>query len=348
MGAVRYDKTLGCLLAAAIGDAMGAPLETRTVELIRRDFGNGGYVYDYKEPREDSVAAGMPLAGVTDDFSSAYVAAKHFLANGGRIDRETAIAALLDWKNGPDTRALYEQYAGPTTRKNLARLEGTPVDTSRDYLYSDTHSATNGAGMKAWIVGLFHPGDVERAIEDAVVMCLPSHNNAIALSAAAAVAAAVAAAFLDDACVDSMLEAGFYGARAGYQRALPITRPTAGASVARRMELAVAIGRKHRDDFSGCIREMTDLVGTGLNANESAAAAFGYLAAAQGDIMETVYLCINSGNDCDTTACMAAAMAGALSGAGGIDRLEYHLSSLERANPFLHFQEMAAAIAGLQ
>ena len=38
----RYDKILGCLLAAAIGDAMGCPLETRTTELIRRDFGDEG------------------------------------------------------------------------------------------------------------------------------------------------------------------------------------------------------------------------------------------------------------------------------------------------------------------
>ncbi len=346
--AARYDKTLGCLLAAAIGDAMGAPLETRTVELIRRDFGGGDFVYDYKTPRPDSVAAGMPYAGVTDDFSVAYVSARHFLKNGGRIDRKTAIDALIDWKNGPDTKIFYEKYAGPTTRKNMAKLEGQPRDTSRDYLYCDNHSATNGAGMKAWIAGLFHPEDAARAVDDAIIMCHPSHNNAIALAAGTAVAAGVAAAFATDATVDSVLKAGFWGAWTGYERSLPITRPTAGASLVRRMELAVSIGRRFQDDFSGCITEMTDLVGTGLNANESAAAAFGYFVAAQGDIMKTIYLCINSGNDCDTTAIMAAAMAGALGGANKIEHLDYHLATLEQANSFIDFKGTAAAIAGLQ
>lgn len=341
----RYDKTLACLLAAAMGDAMGCPLETRTVELIKQDFGGGDFVYDYKETKMDSVAAGMPYAWVTDDFSLAYVSAKHFLKNGGKIDTDSAVAALLDWKNGEDTKIFYETYGGPTTRKNMARLEGLPRDTSRDYMYCDNKSATNGAGMKAWLVGLFHPGDMEKAIDDAIVMCQPSHNNAIALSAAAAVAAGVAAAFKEDATADSLIEAGLYGAREGYKRSLPITRPTSGAMVDRRIELAVSIGKKYKDDFAGCITEMTDLVGTGLNANESTAAAFGYLAAAEGDIMKTLYLSINSGNDCDSTAIMGTSMAGALMGTAKIENMDYHLTTLEKANTFIDFRKMAKDIS---
>ena len=33
------DKISGCILGAAVGDAMGAATETRTMEMIRRDFG---------------------------------------------------------------------------------------------------------------------------------------------------------------------------------------------------------------------------------------------------------------------------------------------------------------------
>lgn len=344
----RYDKILGCLLAAAIGDAMGCPLETRTPELIRRDFGDGDFVYDYKETREDAVSAGMPRAYVTDDFSLAYVSAQHFLKNGGRIDRESAVAALLDWRYGEDTKIFFEKYGGPTTRKSLDKLEGKPCDTSRDYMFCMNKTATNGGAMKAWIVGLFHPGDVEKAIDDAITMCLPTHNNAIAISAAAAVAAGVAAAFCEGATVDSVIEAGLHGAHVGYEKALPVTRPTSGASVERRMELAVCIGRARQNDFAGCITEMTDLVGTGLNANESTAAAFGYLAAGGGDIMKTVYLAINSGNDCDTTAIMAAAMAGALSGAGQIKDFDYHFRTLSEANRFIDFEKTAAALDALQ
>ena len=56
----HYDKVYGCLLAAAIGDAMGCPLETRTVSLIKRDFGNGDFVYDNMTPLPDSIAMICP------------------------------------------------------------------------------------------------------------------------------------------------------------------------------------------------------------------------------------------------------------------------------------------------
>ena len=52
----RYYRILGCLVSAAIGDAMGCPLETRPVYLIKKDFGHGDFVYDYMTPLDDSIA----------------------------------------------------------------------------------------------------------------------------------------------------------------------------------------------------------------------------------------------------------------------------------------------------
>ena len=338
----HYDKVYGCLLAAAIGDAMGCPLETRTVSLIKRDFGNGDFVYDYMTPLPDSIAYDMPRAYVTDDFSCAYLSGKYFAADNGRITRQAAADALLEWKNSEDTRIFYERYCGPSTRQGLEQLEGKLTDSSRDYLLCNNRTATNGGGMKGWIVGLFDPGNVDKAIDDALVMCQITHYNPIALSGAAAVAAAVSQAMVKGARLDEVLEAGMYGAGEGYRRAQRFAQPSAGASVEKRMDLAIQIGLKYANDFEKCVVEMTDLIVSGLNANESIPCAFGYLAAGGTDVMRTIYMAVNSGNDSDTTAIMAGAMAGALNGSSGID--SYHAKTLKKANPFIDFEGFADEI----
>lgn len=339
----RYDKILGCLLGAAIGDAMGAPLETRPVYLVKEDFGNGNFIYDYMPTKEDAISAHMPQYWVTDDFSVAYISAKHFLKDGGKITPENSKEAVLDWKNNPDTKIFFDKYGGPSTRKAIAKIEGTEYDRSRDYLFCENKTGTNGGGMKAWMVGLFNQGDIEKAIDDAITMCIVTHDNPIALSAACAVAAATAAAFKDDADVESVCDAAEYGARVGLEKAKKVGRNSTGASVEKRIKLAREIGKKNKDNFEQCVLDMTDLIGTGLNANESCPSAIGYVAT-DTSVMNTIYMAINSGNDCDTTAIMAGSIIGALRGFKAIDNKEYHLDILSKNNKWINFEEMAQAI----
>ena len=321
----KKSTIMGAVLAAAIGDAMGAPTETRPVKLVKEYF--DGFVYDYKVPPEDSLAKGLPRGFVTDDFSLSYVSAQHFVKAGGKVTRQAAVDALLEWS---EMEQWFIPYSGPTTKWKVLALKGGPRDTSRDYLLCENSTGTNGGGMKAWVVGLFDAGNVDKAIDDAIVMCLPTHENVVALSGACAVAAATAQAMVKGATVDQVIEAGCYGAREGLARAYKVGRPACGANIEKRIRLAVSIGLKYAHDFEQCIVEMTDIIGTGLQAVEAIPAAFGYLAACGGDVMKAIYLSVNSGNDSDTVAIMAAAMAGALYGADGIP--EDHLPFLEEVN----------------
>ena len=43
---MKQDKVLGALLAAAIGDAMGAPLDSLPVYLIKQNCWGGDFVRD--------------------------------------------------------------------------------------------------------------------------------------------------------------------------------------------------------------------------------------------------------------------------------------------------------------
>ena len=338
-----YDRILGCLTGAAIGDSMGVPLETRTIDMVKRDYGDGGFIFDYKTPLPDSLAHGLPKGLVTDDFSCAYVTAQHYLNNGGQVTEESSIAALLEWAESPTTKVFYDRYCGPSTKAGLMRLRGQ-TDISKQARTCNSRCATNGAGMKGWIVGTFHPDDIDKAIDDVITMCMPTHDNVVSLSGAAAIVAAISHALTKNSNTGSIVEAGLYGAREGYKRAMKSARICAGASVEERIRLAVGIGLKHATDFEACVREMTEVVGVGLSANESIPSAFGYFVSSGGDVMQSIFHAVNSGNDSDTTGVVAGSIAGAFQGIKMIPRR--HLPFLEQVNQ-MQIADLARRISAL-
>lgn len=325
----QYDRILGAMVGAAIGNAMGAPLETRPPYLIKEELGQGEFVRDYIEMPYDSPLQNLPLGTVSYDFAIAYLSLVEFVKAGG-VTKKAAIDALLELKNN-DRYAIYSARVDRASAVGIEKLEGIVQErTPYDDLPVDNRYLTNGAAMKSWVCGLFNPGNMEKAIDDSILMCRPAHDNVIALSGAASIAAATSVAMTDGASLSDVIEAGITGARKGYEKAMYVARKAAGASIEERIKLAVEIGVKYSNDFEKCVTEMTDLIGTGINANEAVPSVFGFLAAAGGDVMKSIYLAINAGNDSDTTGTMAGAIAGAFKGAGSIP--EKHLPLLSSVN----------------
>ncbi|MBC5581377.1 ADP-ribosylglycohydrolase family protein [Anaerofilum sp. BX8] len=320
---MKQDKVLGALLAAAIGDAMGAPLDSLPVYLIKRLCGGGEFVRDYTAPPEGALAPELKKGMVSGSFSSAFAAVEAFVRHGG-ISDQAVTESLLEWKNGR-YKFYFDCCADPTTRYCIQKLEGSAPAEDQDKFTGFQKTLNSGAAARAWVAGLLHPGDPDRAVRDALVMGLPTHDNVIALSGACAVAAGTACAMMERSDTGRIVEAGLYGAQTGYRKALEVAGDAAGASVEKRIRLAVRIGLSCANDLERCVNEMTDLVGTGSPANEAVPAAFGFLVSAGGDVMETIYRSVNAGNASSAVATMAGAMAGALRGCAGLPprHLEY-------------------------
>lgn len=335
---LREEKILGGLLAAAIGDAMGAATETRTTDLIVKRFGS--YVTELIAPPDDVFAHGFPAGSVTDDFSVSFFSAEEFLKDGC-VNRDAAVRAVLRWADHP----LYSQCMGPTTRVAVNNLRGIPNPPSKqDRLLCVNGRASNGAPMKSGCVGLFDAGDVDKAIDDALIMCEVTHNNTIALAGGAGISAATAKAMEPDVSYIEVLQAGLYGITQGFKRAEKFARPVAGASIEHRTQLAIEIGIKYQDDHERAMREIADIIGGGLPAAEAVPAAFGYIAATRGDAMDTIIMAVNAGDDTDTVACMAGYIVGALNGASRLPRK--YLEQIERVNNF-DLRGMASGINAL-
>ena len=297
-----YNRVLGSFLGAAIGDAMGAATETMTPEMIRQRF--GGYLDRMTAPGPGTFSNGYPAGSVTDDFSLAYYTALAILEGGGPADDAAARNALLAWADEPQ----YYCFAGPSTRSAVDRLRGAPVPEGTLQLACDNSKATNGSAMKIFPAGLMHPGDPAGSMRDAITLCKPTHNNTASLSAACAIAASVSVA-VTGADLETVIDAGFQGAREGEKHGAPV----AVASVVRRMELAVSIGRQGLG-WEQTMLELGQVVGAGLSANEAVPCVFGILAATGGDAMSAIRMGVNIGNDTDTIATMVGAIVGAMSG----------------------------------
>ncbi len=299
----NYKKILGGLLAAAVGDAMGAATETRNTDQIKERF--GGFVMDFIAPPDDVFARGFKRGSVTDDFSLAYYTAMAIINHKGIINNTTAHAALINWSKTP-----YYKLAGPTTCAAINRILGKEESNPDVFKPAyDNLKGTNGGAMKIAPVGLASGGDIDKAIKDAITICKPTHNNSTALSGACAVAAAVAEALNENATIDSMVEAGLKGALEGEKHGIQLANP----SVYKRILLAVNIAKRCKDDIVNTMQELSDLIGCGLSAAEAVPTAFGLLVASDGDVEKAVIAAVNIGNDTDTIATIAGAMCGTLS-----------------------------------
>lgn len=301
------DKIYGSLLGAAVGDAMGAATETRSLEQIKEKF--GGLVKDFVEIPEDVFARGMPKGSVTDDFSLAYVTAQTIIEHNGKVDRSCAEDALLNW-----SKTKFYKMAGPTTVAAVERLKGNILPNPYDFLTVDNAKGSNGSAMKISPAALVSGGDPDTAIRNAVTICMPTHGNSTSLSAACAVSAAIAAALHEDANLDKVFEVALYGAKTGEEIGIGLNKRLACPSVYKRMLLAREIALKYKNDFEKCLKELSDIIGSGLAAAEAVPCAFGILYLTDADPLQTAIAGVNIGNDTDTVATIAASIAGALKG----------------------------------
>lgn len=317
-----YDKILGVLLGAAVGDAMGAATELRTPDEIFQTFGH--WVTDFEIPPADAFAGGRKAGQITDDFSSAYFTIRAILAASGKITPQIAKAGILSWAKSE----YFETFAGPTTRAAIQQLieEGHLKESS---LLGRCGKATNGAAMKAFVGGVFKPGNWDLAIDAAISIAEVTHPYHLCLSGAAAVAAAVSEAIMEEATVDSIFEAGIYGAKRGAEIGIERGFQIAGPSVVKRMEWAREIVSREEDPVAG-LCAIREIIGTGIHVSESVPAVFGILCLSKGDADKGIQYAVNIGDDTDTIATMAGAILGGLNGASGWG--DRYLSIIEERN----------------
>lgn len=315
-GEAIYHRILGCLALAGMGDALGAATEQWTVDEIEAKY--GGLATTFATPPQDTFAgaSGGRRGEVTDDASQMYCLARAIAEHGGSLGNEQWIDCLLEWASSPKAAILGQNTAafihalraGEDVNTvgviGQSRRRMTPVGTS------------NGAAIRVPPIGLVFPGQIRAACEQAVVVCMPTHDSSVAISAACSVASAVSEAVVARD-VAAVLKAATIGGEIGERLAERHGRQMPGANYLARLRLALNVAETSGDDRS-FIRRMERYVGNSALAAESVPAAMGIVLYARADPKRTIALAASMGNDTDSIATISGAIVGALTGASSL------------------------------
>jgi ADP-ribosylglycohydrolase len=334
-----YDRVLGCLVTAGMGDAMGAPSEAMSRTEIIEEF--GGPITTFLDPSDNLYAKGNMLGEVTDDASQMYEMAKSVVKTHGNLTVKAATEAIINWsKSYPK---YYPRNAGPTTSLVIKDLIAgkDPVEIGqigRTY----GRGTSNGAAMRVAAAGLCCPNDLDTAIETAITMSKPSHGTQHAYAGASAIACGISKAMTANSDIFSILKACVYGAENGERIGLAEARVASGPSIFTKLLKAIEISISSHD-MEEAIVKLENEIGNDGSIQDSVSAAIGIFAAAEGDPAKTILGGANIGGDTDTIACIAGSLAGAFSGFSKLPKEWYMI--FKSANPKLDFESVASELA---
>ncbi len=274
-----YDRSCGCLIGLAVGDALGTTLEFKPRDTYRHitDMVGGG-------------PFGLDAGTWTDDTSMALALGEALLASAERgsvFEPEEAQRRFVSWwRNGAfsPTGSCFD--IGIATRQALARFEetGDPIAGS-----TDPYSAGNGSLMR------LAPVAVWGIRQDPAIVTRVARRQSMTTHAA-------------DACLDAceayalVLRAAILGA--DFEDALAV--PVNGFGPVIGPIMAGSWRGKTRDQISS----------SGYVAHSLEAAIWSVANTTSFDA--AVLLAANLGDDADTTAAIAGQLAGALYGASSI------------------------------
>jgi ADP-ribosylglycohydrolase len=325
-----HDHALAAFQGLAIGDALGMPTQSMSLDEIRADHGRISGFVD-AGPRQ-RIAHGMPAASVTDDTEQAVLVGRLLVEGDGRLDPARFAEALIAWERGMAAKGSLD-LLGPSTKTAVQRiLDGVPVAEA------GSTGTTNGAAMRITPVGITTRADDLDALVDAVQdACRVTHDTGLGIAGAAAVAAAVSAG-IDGATRSEALDVAVAAARIGERRGHWV----AGASIAARTTWARGFLPTVPDDER--ITTIDTMIGTSVASQESVVAALA-LVSLDLDPWETLCTAASLGGDTDTIAAMAGAVLGAVHGPSAWP--DGAAEQVERVND-LRFADVVAPLMALR
>lgn len=331
-----FDKIHAAMLAGAIGDAMGGPVEGWHYEEIVERHGVVDELLPYDDPPDYHAHFSTRRGAYTDDTRLKHILCQAILDRAALPTRGDLVRAVVEAYYAAETeleRGFLEEYAlAGLYREEKLIWGGQP---------------TNGFIMMNAPLGLICPSDPERAF--ALSYQLDFISDGYAKYSSAIAGAGVSAAMSPGATVESVVDEALAACQAHrvegdltrrwhwYEHVFQLNE--------RLVRTAVEIAESHDDVFSvrPAYYEALQVGPLGSEAAQTLAVALGMLVAAKGDLPETLIGCVNYGRDNDSYAAVAGAIAGAMHGTGAIP--SRWRERVERANPEPAIEDLSLSLA---
>ena len=320
------ERAAGVLVGAAVGDALGGPVEGWTPEAIVER--HGGRVRGIVEPfHRDDWRTARPIAPyhkgdghVTDDTLMTHALVRVY----GRVRDHLDAYAVADhlvpdlmgtprWIPELEAEALPLQRIFLAEKWIVARLHYGHVDPREAGVGNIVNC---GAAMYMAPVGVVNAANPAAAYAEALDVA-GAHQSSYGREAAGVFAAAVAAACRPGATPESVVETALALAKDGTRSAIEAVCEVAAGfddweAALAPLRAAVApfdtVGPEYRSPSLGARRPSR------LHAIEELPIALGMVLVGGGDFRRTVLGAVNYGRDCDSIATMGGALVGALRG----------------------------------
>ncbi|MFD5451566.1 ADP-ribosylglycohydrolase family protein [Streptomyces sp. NPDC003470] len=318
------ERVTGALVGAAVGDALGGPVEGYSPEQILER--HGGRIHGVVGPwNGDAWRTARPVAPyhkgdghVTDDTLMTHALVRVYAGVRDHLDAYAVAEHLVPdlmtvprWIPELEAEALPLQRIFLAEKWLVARIHYGHADPRE----AGTGNIVNcGAAMYMAPVGLVNAAGPAAAYAEALDVA-GAHQSSYGREAAGVFAAAVAAACAPGATPDSVLSACLSLAKDGTRAAIEAVAEAASRhsdyeSALAPLREAVApydtVGPDYRAPGLGARRPSR------LHSIEELPVALGMLLVSGGDYRHAVLGAVNYGRDCDSIATMAGALAGAL------------------------------------
>lgn len=319
------DRTAGCLVGAAVGDALGGPVEGWTPEQIVER--HGGRVHGIVGPFYDDWRTARPIAPyhkgdghVTDDTLMTHALVRVYEQVRDHLDAYAVADHLVPdlignprWIPELEAEALPLQRIFLAEKWIVARIHYGHIDPREAGVGNIVNC---GAAMYMAPVGAVNAGNPAVAYAEALDVA-GAHQSSYGREAAGVFAATVAAAFAPGATPRTVVDEALAVAKDGTRDAIEAVCEVAAGhadfeGALKPMRAAVApydtVGPEYRQPSLGARRPSR------LHAIEELPVALGMLLIGDGDFRHTVLGSVNYGRDCDSIATMSGAIVGALGG----------------------------------
>jgi len=277
------SKYTGCMLGAAIGDALGKQNEG----LGRNEIQDRGYITDYGKAPGGSPGEKLGAGQYTDDTEQMLVLAESIIQCRG-FDADDFARRIAKWGADALNDPARKSLVGPSSSSAVAKL-----NAGVHWKESGSDIPSCGSSTRAAPLGLFYR-DLEKVEANAALSSLPTHKSNAAVAGAVAVAIGVRCALDGMDCAEIIRETS--------ERASKYDR-----NLGEKIELA---SKKKDANPNDVFAEL----GTSYLVYETVPCAFYCFSRHFNSADRAIIEAVNAGGDTDSIACIAGALCGALHG----------------------------------
>jgi len=277
------SKYVGCMLGAAIGDALGKQNEGVAREYIIKR----GLINDYGKAPSGTPVDKLRPGDYTDDTEQMLVLAGSLIDNIG-FNVTDFSKRIAKWGKDTVNDPIKRSMIGPASTLAFGRL-----NSGASWKESGSNIPSCGSAMRVAPVGLYYNylDDVE---SNAALSSIPTHNSKTSISGAVAVAIAVRCIIDEKECADIIAE-----------------------TCARTSKYDACLSEKLRLSFNQRNNDpdgVFSMLGTSYLALDTVPCAFYCFTRHFENPERAIIEAVNAGGDTDSIACITGALCGALHG----------------------------------